>query len=797
MVQITTAGLITSRAMRRAAMHAGAAVMALAMPAVAAAAAAAETAAQDGSTQNRAAQDEPVRVERVQNPADIVVTAQKRTELLAEIPQSISVVGEDTLERQQARSFSDYAELVPSLSITQSNPGETRVILRGINTGSVGSTVAIYVDDTPFGSSSSLGNAAVLAGDFDTFDLQRVEVLRGPQGTLYGSNSLGGVIRFVTNQPALGEYEMRAQAGVEFVDGGGTGWSGNALVNVPVGENIAVRASGFYRRQAGFVDIIGRDFEKEADEADIYGGRISALFQPSDALSLRLTAIAQNIRAGSPSSYEADPVTKQPITTDPFTGEALSGLNRVEFFPDDNDVDYRLYNGTLDFDLGFATLTSVTSYGTLEQDQTTDNTIGFGPTVTFVYQALGGRTDTIGAILAAPLDQEKFTQEVRLSSADSEVFEWQVGGYYTDEKVELHQELIPFVQDTGELFDPTLLGFADLLTLDLNSDYEEIAGFANADLHITPRWEVGGGIRYSHNEQNVVQIERGAFQPLQGLPSPNITDGESSENVFTWSASTRYELGDLSSVYARVAKGYRPGGPNVIPPGAGPDFPVQYEADTLISYEIGLRGETADRSFAFDGAVYYLDWNDILIFGAFDSAIGPVGANDNGGGSRVYGAEVSATLRPTAGLQLAINGAYNDAKLTDDTPAVTGGLDGDELPYTPKLTTTLSLDYEWALGGDALAFVGGDVQLTGDQSAAFDPAYRATFGRRLDLDGYEKVDVRAGVDFGAFSVTAFARNLTNSLGLSNVGEFGTRPGTLVSASPIRPRTIGLSLAAGF
>ena len=390
MVQIRTSG----KAMMRAGMYAGAAAVALAMPAIAAAeaadAATKGAAVQDGAIQEVSAQDEPVRVERVQNPADIVVTAQKRTEFLAEIPQSISVVGEDTLERQQARSFSDYAELVPSLSITQSNPGETRVILRGINTGSVGSTVAIYVDDTPFGSSSSLGNAAVLAGDFDTFDLQRVEVLRGPQGTLYGSNSLGGVIRFVTNQPALGEYEVRAQAGVEFVDGGGTGWSGNALVNVPVGDNIAVRASGFYRRQAGFVDIIGRDFEKEADEADIYGGRISALFQPSDALSLRLTAIAQNIRAGSPSSYEADPVTKQPITTDPFTGESLSGLNRVEFYPDDNDVDYRLYNGTLDFDLGFATLTSVTSYGTLEQDQSTDNTIGFGPTVTFVYQALGG-----------------------------------------------------------------------------------------------------------------------------------------------------------------------------------------------------------------------------------------------------------------------------------------------------------------------------------------------------------------------------------------------------------------------
>ncbi|WP_010410339.1 TonB-dependent receptor [Citromicrobium sp. JLT1363] len=775
---MTKAGLCN-----RAVLAAGVATLAVSSPTIAAA-----QSADEGGEVEETRLEEPRSV--------IVVTAQKRTQALDEVPQSISVVGGDTLERQQADSFTDYVELVPSLSLTQSNPGETRVILRGVNTGSVGSTVAIYVDETPFGSSTSLGNAAVLAGDFDTFDLERVEVLRGPQGTLYGSNALGGVIRFVTTPPQLGEFEGRAQAGIETVDGGGVGYLANGVVNVPLGDALAVRASGFYRKKAGFVDAIGRAPEEEIDEAEIYGGRISALFEPTPEFSARLTALAQNIRAGSPSSYDADPVTGDPVTVDPNTNTPVSGLVRTEFYPENNDVDYRLYNGTLEYDFGPVSLTSVTSYGELDQRQRTDNTIGFGPTVTFVYQSFGGRTDDVGAFLDAPLKQEKFTQEVRLASADGP-FEWQIGGYYTDEKVEIVQSLIPFVQDTGVLFDPTVLGFSDLLILNLDSEYEEIAGFANVSLELTPWWEIGGGIRYSQNDQSVVQTERGAFQPLQGLPSPNITQGESSEDVVTWSADTRIELSGLSSIYARVAKGYRPGGPNVVPPGAAADFPRQYDADTLISYELGFRGETINRSFAIDAAVYYLDWNDILIFGAFDSAIGPVGANDNGGEARVYGAELTATIRPVDGFSLVLNGAYNDAELVDDTPPVTGGLAGDQLPYTPELTATMSVDYEWSLGGSTLAFVGGDVRLTSDQAGGFDQTYRTLFGRRLEIDGYQKVDLRAGVAFDKFSVTAFANNVTNSRGLTSFGGLGDRPGTLLEASPIRPRTFGVTAAASF
>ena len=245
-------------------------------------------------------------------PSDIIVTAQRREQTLIEVPQSISVVGEETLERQAARSFLDYAQLVPGFTVTQENPGETRLILRGINTGSVGSTVATYVDDAPFGQSGSLANGGILAGDFDTFDVARIEVLRGPQGTLYGSNSLGGVLKFVTAAPNTDRLEVRGQVGLESTRYGDESYYANALINVPLGDTLAFRASGFYRDTGGYVDAPARG-GRNVNSSKSYGARASLLFTPNDALSIRLFGLIQNLDTDSPSSFLADPRSLEPV----------------------------------------------------------------------------------------------------------------------------------------------------------------------------------------------------------------------------------------------------------------------------------------------------------------------------------------------------------------------------------------------------------------------------------------------------------------------------------------------------
>ncbi|AHE55410.1 hypothetical protein NX02_18705 [Sphingomonas sanxanigenens DSM 19645 = NX02] len=737
---------------------------------------------------------------------DIIVTAQKRQQTLQEIPQSISVVGGEQLDRQQAKGFVDYAALVPGLSLQQANPGETRIVLRGINTGGASPTAAVYIDDTPYGPSTGQSNGATLAGDIDTFDIERVEVLRGPQGTLYGANSLGGLVKFVTTEPKLGTVEGKVQAGAEITRGGGEGWNANGVINLPLGDMLAVRVSGYYRKVGGFIDTVGIA-RKDANDYESYGGRASLLFAPTDAFSVRLTAIAQNIRSNSRASFDADPMTLEPLATDPNTGASTAGrMTRSEFYPEQNNVDYRLYNGTIGWDFGPATLTSVTSYGTLDQNEVYDASYQLPGIADAIYGGPG--VPPLGTTFPAFAGQKKFTQELRLQSTDSDRFEWLIGGYYTREKGQLFQRYLPFELGSGAAIDPELtlpagpgganVTFPNFLSADLSSRYREYAGFGSVTWYVSDRFDITAGGRYSHNSQRTHQVLDGSLLFFSGSTViPDIVMGDSSENVFTWSVAPRLELSDNAALYARVAKGYRPGGPNVVPPGAGAGFPTQYAADTLVSYEAGIRAETPDNSFAIDASVYYLDWRDIQVLVVYDTAIGPVGADGNGDSATSKGAEVTATLRPVRGLSVVLAGAYNDAKLDEDLPEGNGGFEGDRLPYAPKWTVNLSADYEWALGGSATAFVGGSVRMLSDQVTDFDDNYQTTFGRRLTIDSYAVADLRAGIQFDRYTLSVYARNLTDSRGLTSAAGFGTRPGTAVLASPIRPRTLGFTLGATF
>jgi len=739
----------------------------------------------------------------------IVVTAQRRAQILAEVPQAVSNIGEETLQRQNARSFQDYAALVPGLTLTQENPGETRLIIRGVNTGGVSATVATYVDDTPFGASGAQSNSGILAGDFDTFDVARIEVLRGPQGTLYGTNSLGGVLKFVTALPSVDAFELRAQAGIEDTRYGEIGYSGNLLVNVPISDTLAFRASGFYRSNGGYIDAPSRG-ARNVNQSDSYGARASLLFTPNEDLSIRLFGLFQNIDSNSPTNFVVRPATLQPM--DPVTGVALGEADRrrYERIAEFNQLDYRLYAATIDHDFGFATLTSVTSYSTQYRNELSDEstTESFRGLANLLY-ALAAPA-TVGAAFENDVDVDKFTQEIRLQSPDSDSFEWQIGGYYTDENTALIQEILPFTLATQQFippattvpvfFGPPFGGnvISNFVTSGIDASYEEIAIFGSATLKLGDRFDITAGARYSHNQQETTQ----AVIQL-GVGTPQF--GDSSEGVFTWSVAPRFEFSDYTSVYGRVAKGYRPGGPNFIPAGAPATFPTEYNSDTIISYEFGLRTQTPDNRFSLDAALFYLDWNDIQILSSTLVNGTPVGVNTNGRRARSVGAEFSATLRPLRGLTLVANAAFVNAELRDDTipPGgglnLTGGLAGDSLPYTPEISANLSADYEWALGANATAFVGANIRLVGDQTGGFSAAYRTAFGRRIELDGYETVDLRAGADFGRFSVQVYARNLFDTAGLVSAGDFpsvvnAALGGTSIqhmSASTIRPRTVGL------
>jgi outer membrane receptor protein involved in Fe transport len=728
---------------------------------------------------------------------EIVVTAQKRPQVLLDVPQSITVVTGKTLEEQHANSFADYLKLVPGLQVDQDTPGEGRLILRGINAGGVASTVGVYVDETPFGSSSGLVNGAVLAGDFDTFDVNRIEVLRGPQGTLYGASSLSGVLRFVTNAPSTERMMVHGRASLDSVKGGDLGWSTNLMLNAPITDSVAFRASGYYRKNPGFIDSIGTagtdivgfthtsDIQKNINDSASYGGRASILFRPSSAASIRLTAISQDIKVDAPTIVEADPVTLRP----------LHGLSQSQFVPQKADVAYRIYNATGEFDLGFADLTSSTSFG--KQNQTLRIDLTF-PLSGFVQLPLAfgglGLPDN-EFIEGQRTNDKKFTQEVRLSKQTA-FADWLVGAYYTDEKGLIAQDFVALQPGTLTplALPPIFAAIGGLGEANISSKYKELAGFADATIHFAPQFDLELGGRYSHNKQSAHQVTGGA------LAGPSDFVVRSSENVFTWSVAPKYKVNRNTTLYARIAKGFRPGGPNVLPPGA-PQELATYDSDSLISYEAGIKAESADHRLSLDAAVFHIDWDDIQLL-ATDTASG-FSFNSNGGKAKSDGVEVTVGARPIPGLNLSANAAYTNARLAQDVPADALGLvaarKGDHLPFTPKLATALNADYQWALGGNALAHFGGSWRHLSGQTASYDAVFRTTFGHQRHVRAYDVIDLNAGVDFGRIDVQAFVKNLGNSHGVTSTtgtkifGAFDIYPGGAIGTGIITPRTVGVSV----
>jgi iron complex outermembrane recepter protein len=723
----------------------------------------------------------------------VVVTAQKRPETLVEVPASVAVLGGDTLEDHRVEDLQDLAPLVSGLTVTGGEPGTTRLTMRGINTGGVASTVGVYTDDVPFGSSSGLANGAILAGNFDTFDLARIEVLRGPQGSLYGASSVGGALKYVMNQPTTAGFEARVVGSSETAEGGGAGYSLKGLANVPLGDRFALRASGFYRSDDGFIDSIGNNpvaslsnpainiidgtrVARNINAITSSGGRLSGLYEPSEKFSLLLTEQIQDLKSDAPNAVDADPVTLKPLE---------NGKVQSSYFEQSVKTKYRISSATANWHLGAASLASVTSYSTFEQDLNLDATIASGltggPPLASLVTALFGNdvTRPLSARLPQTTSTDKFSQELRLVSPKNKTFEWLVGAYYTSEKSSIHQEIHAVEAATGAIAQ----GVPDLAVVSLPSTYKELAFFGNTTWHLMPRFDLSLGARQSRNDQAASEVSDG---PLAGghVEFDNL---DSHESPFTYSVSGRFAQTANSSIYARVATGFRPGGPNVLPPNVPAGTPLTYKSDSLTSYEAGWKASGASGRSSVDLSVFYLDWKDIQLF----AQVNGFGINANGGTASSKGAELTASVTPTAGLTFSLNGAYTDAVLTKDTDPLVGGLNGDPLPYTPKTAAGLRGDYQWNVRNGATVFVGGGVGYTGDRT--FDFISRTDAGSLRRIGSYVTLDLRAGTEVGRWLLELYGKNLTNETGIVSVDGAGALPNRALGLAYIRPRTIGLSL----
>ncbi|MGO9948669.1 MAG: TonB-dependent receptor [Steroidobacteraceae bacterium] len=700
----------------------------------------------------------------------IIVTAEKRAEPLTNVPMSVTALEGGVLDKLSDRDFSDYAAMVPGLSLVSGQPGITRLTLRGQNAGGDGSTVAVYLDESPFGSSSALLNGAVLTGDFDTWDLQRIEVLRGPQGTLYGANSEGGLLKFVTTAPVLGSFSGAVETTGESVEHGGNGGDIRAVVNLPLGDKVALRIGGFDQDVPGWIDdpLSGKT---DLNEGHKHGGRASLLAAPTDDLSIRLTAETQE------SKYEGTPlVDVNPVTLQPVYGN----LTQERFLSEPSSFKYDNYNATIDWNAGLFSILSTTSYGILDSDYVTDATsVVLIPPSTTLGEFLGA---VIGPGLGGYIDNNtalsKFTQEIRLTSPAAQRLEWQVGGYFTHEIGNLTEHL-----NAVTLPGAGPSGLPSLEIPILDSTYKEYAGFANLTYHFNSQFDIQAGGRFSKNEQTATESVTGL------LVAPSSFSTPSSGHVFTYSVAPQWHVDADTMVYARVASGYRPGGPNALPPAAPPNVPREYGSDKTVNVELGIRSKQLDGQLSIDVAAFHVNWTDIKIL----EVVNNFGINGNGGTAKSQGVEWTFGYVPVQGLNFTWTGAYTDAYLTAPAPGV-NGQDGDPLPYAPKWSTALDGEYDWAVFANYKAFVGATWSYVGSRSSDFGSNPAGT--SQVDLPSYNTVGARIGLDNNHYRVMVYGKNLGNSDGITSYSSSGA-PGLNGDIAVIQPRTIGVTLSAKF
>ena len=689
----------------------------------------------------------------------VTVTANRRREPARDVPVQVNSLSTEELERSGAASLSDYVAGLPGVDVKTTNgPGLGQVSIRGVTTGDQTiATVGIYVDDVAFGSSSAFAAGSTMALDMSLLDLNHIEVLRGPQGTLYGAGAMGGLLKYVTNEPDTTELSGKLTLGVSTTKSGGVSNVESGVINVPLKEDVAaLRVALFKDHQGGYVDAVGPAGGKNIDSGDTSGGRVSLLVEPTSKLHIRLTALEQNInRRGN------DIVDYDISTGKPTEGDLVRQLDVREPY----HVDIGLLSADIEYDFGWARINSVTSVQQEKSNNRLDASF-YDPVLSTPGAAI---TDV--RLDSAP-GMRKHTQEFRLTSAPG-TLEW-LGGLYFDSEVGHASQLLAgtLEADNSEV---------DAVSLAQPSTYKELATYADVTWNLAKDWSLTGGARIARNRQ--------AYATVTGGES---IGGDSAETSRTYLATVRYAITPVSNVYVRAASGYRPGGPN--PPaldGAGnidPDAPKSFKSDSLWSYEVGYKADLLDKRLSIETAIYDIEWKGIQQPLAVDATTLVV----NAGKARIKGAELFSHYHLTPAWTLDGSLSLIDARLTEDAPAL--GPSGSRLPNSARFSGTIGATGNFALA-ERPAYAGVSLRYVGERNSGFDSPESSQ--PNFKMPGYTLTDLQGGVTLGKVDVGLYVRNVFDKRAILGADSALVAFGSPLHATVAQPRTIGATLSTSF
>jgi iron complex outermembrane receptor protein len=782
---------------------------------------------------------------------EIVVTATRREETVFEIPYNISAVSGESLEKANVTDLAGLRNSTPGLIAVdygpRANGSNNNFIIRGVSTDAIGgggtsfpklgsSATSTYIDDIPVFANLKLS------------DIARVEVLRGPQGTLFGAGSVGGTIRLIRNRPEVDSFDYEVNAAASTTrHAGKAGYDADAMLNIPVGSTLALRLNGGYEYQAGVINatnayVYDKDirFNPDAqvvlanpadplnspavtraiddiDWAKIWFGRAALRWQPSESFDIEASYLHQNTKANA----------------FPFrTGDSgYENRQLIPVSPIDTDTDLASLTGTVDF--GFATLTSATSYSRSRSDDLFDNS-----QIANAFIQYYGNYPRASTTNYDTVKDRSFVQELRLVSRNSDRFEYVIGGYYQNRKQSTFAfSTVPglaaysILPGSGVFLDtyandvvlyfggvrPGTLNPPDTsFTFDRRVRFEELAGFGEFTWHATPSLSFTGGVRVFNQKfrQSTVQTfptlglfggDGASSDPAYLANGTSQGSGSRSETKVIVKGNASYEFSNQLA-YFTFSQGFRSGGANAYPigprscPACDPGTFLNYGPDSANNYELGIKGQLANRAISYSVAAFRIDWSDIQI--EIGSRAGTPTVV-NGGRARSQGIEFEAQLRPSSTVTASISYAYTDASTTEAIgPIAFGGRNfrapaGTRLPGSARHQVGAAIDIAFPVGSnrDRTIDFHADVNLRGDVLSSLDPNSPG-FAK---LDGFAMTNMSIAYDWNSsLRMQAFATNLFDVDGISakTAGNNLTPPNirALYRGDYIaRPRTVGIRL----
>ena len=733
---------------------------------------------------------------------EIVVTATRRTETVMDVPFSVNVQEEADIQRLNTFSLEGLSRNIAGLNIQNLGPGQTVVNIRGVSSGQivrdqpgVKEQVGIYLDDTPIAIS-------LFTPDLDLYDVQRVETLRGPQGTLFGSGSIGGTVRYVTNKPQLGVKDVRTQFDLNTIDSGSAGGHVKAAFNAPLGDNAAVRVVGYGTRYGGFIDALGPTGETDdnVNDGGRFGGRASVLWQPTANVTISPRLVYQSIDMDG---FNRDEIfnlfaNRDNKRTPVQLGERQQFLLLNEAFEDetlllDNVVKWNP-NDRIE-------ATYVASYTKRDLLVSRDSSalagsVAIEPLLRF---GLVSRQDLPGMVslpsnLRDTTELEQMTHEVRVSSTDAGPFQWQAGVFYSNIKRDYSQRLPTPGYDNYFPTGAELNGvsFKDSpYVSDLTYDLTQVAVFGEATYTFFDRLDVTAGLRWYDWEEDKTFRSSGLFSNSTAQSQ----DETVSSNGVTPRFMVNYDVTDHVAVNAQASQGFRLGGINdpLNDKLCGSDYETyrgfqRFKDETLWNYEIGLK--TSYDRVTLNGSFFYTDISNLGV----NVDAGPCSSRVviNVPEAHTMGGELEFAVHPTDALLVTFAGSYVEAEFDSTVPdtvnggAIDGIEDGNRIPSVPNWQLSAVATYTfpglWQSKESYVTaswqFVGSQITQSGDQESTLFPSYNdkiggnlyvdpdgssglVNFREQMELDPYHLFNLNAGLLYDTWEVMFYIKNIAD------------------------------------